>query len=100
MKIVYTHENAALVQNARNLLENAGIETVLKNEFSSGGAGDLVPGETWPEVCLLDDRDYEKAVEMLKALTDAAKKPDWRCKNCNELNGTMFESCWNCQAVP
>lgn len=100
MKLVYTHENAALAQNARNLLENAGIKTIFKNEFASGGAGDLVPAETWPEIHVLDDSDYDKANELLKALTDAAEKPDWKCANCAEPNGAMFESCWNCQVAP
>ena len=97
MKLVYTHENAALVQNARNLLENAGIKTTLKNEFASGGAGDLVPNETWPEVHVLDDQDYGKAVEILKALSNRATRLDWRCQGCGESNGPMFEICWNCQ---
>ena len=97
MKTVYTHENNALVQNAKNLLENEGIDVVLKNEFASGGAGDLVPNETWPELCVIDENDYEKAVAVLKSLTDKQDRPDWVCQQCKEPNGAMFESCWNCQ---
>lgn len=97
MKLVYTHENIALVQNARNLLENHGIKTTLKNEFASGGAGDLVPSETWPEIAVLDDEDYSRAEALLAALSDKANEPDWICQNCKEPNGVMFESCWNCQ---
>jgi len=100
MKLVYTHENAALAQNAKNLLENTGIKTFYKNEFASGGAGDLVPAETWPEIHVLDDDDYDKAVELIKSLTAATEKPDWKCANCAEPNGAMFESCWNCQTLP
>ena len=98
MKAVYTHENIALVQNARNLLQNNSIQTVLKNEFASGGAGDLVPAETWAELCVLNDEDYPRALELLSVLSDKANEPDWLCGSCNELNGAMFESCWNCQA--
>ncbi|WP_414654290.1 putative signal transducing protein, partial [Idiomarina abyssalis] len=36
MKLIYTRENKLLVENARNLLQMEGIETVMKNEFSSG----------------------------------------------------------------
>ena len=97
MKLVYTHENTAIVQNARNLLENSGIKAILKNEFASGGAGDLVPNETWPELWVLDDEDYSQAIGALAALSDKADEPDWVCKNCHEPNGSMFESCWNCQ---
>lgn len=97
MKTVYTHENNALVQNAKNLLENEGISVVFKNEYASGGAGDLVPTETWPELCVIDKGDYEKAVEILKTLTNLQNEPDWNCQQCNEPNGATFESCWNCQ---
>ena len=100
MKAVYTHENIVLVQNAKNLLENNGIETVLKNEFASGGAGDLVPAETWPEICVLDESDYDAAVNLLQALSDKSMHPDWICNSCKEPNGSMFESCWNCEALP
>lgn len=100
MKVVYTHENTALAQNAKNLLENNSIKAIIKNEFASGGAGDLVPAETWPEVHVLDDSDYAKAVELLAVLSDKVNEPDWICGSCSEPNGAMFESCWNCQAVP
>ena len=100
MKLVYTHENTAIVQNARNLLDNNDIEGILKNEFASGGAGDLVPAETWPELWVLDDEDYVNAVQLLAALSDKTNQPDWECQHCKEPNGAMFESCWNCQAVP
>jgi hypothetical protein len=100
MKAVYTHENIVLVQNAKNLLENNGIETVLKNEFASGGAGDLVPAETWPEICVLDENEYDAAVKLLLALSGKSNHPDWVCNNCKEPNGSMFESCWNCEALP
>ena len=96
MKLVYTHENTAIVQNARNLLENNHIKTILKNEFASGGAGDLVPNETWPELWVLDDADYSRAMQSLAALLAKTDKPDWVCASCNEPNGAMFESCWNC----
>ena len=99
MKTVYTHENNALVQNAKNLLENEGISVVFKNEFASGGAGDLVPTETWPEICVINPNDYEKAMETLKSLSSKQDQPDWTCEKCYEPNGAMFDSCWNCQSL-
>lgn len=99
MKTVYTHENNALVQNAKNLLENEGISVVFKNEFASGGTGDLVPTETWPEICVINPNDYEKAMEILKSLSSKQDQPDWICEKCNEPNGAIFDSCWNCQSL-
>ena len=39
MKLVYIHENSFLVNHAKNILENIGVKTNLKNEFLSGGIG-------------------------------------------------------------
>lgn len=47
MKLIYTNENRFLVSNMKNIVENAGIEVTLKNEFAFGGVGDLSPFECW-----------------------------------------------------
>ena len=97
MKLVYTHENKVLVENQKNLLELKGIDTLLKNEFASGAAGDLVPAETWPELWVLDEAHYQEAMSALQVLNEKISGPDWICSACNEPNGAAFESCWNCQ---
>jgi hypothetical protein len=97
MKLVYTHENKMLAENAKNMLELAGIDSHLKNEFASGAAGDLVPSESWPEVWIRDDSDYDKALSILKVLSDKLTGEDWRCDACQETNAATFEICWNCQ---
>lgn len=97
MKLVYTHENKVLVENAKNLLELKGIDTLLKNEFASGAAGDLVPAETWPELWVLDETHYQEAMSALQVLNEKINGPDWVCGECHEPNGAAFESCWNCQ---
>lgn len=94
---VYTHENGFIVGNARNILERAGIPCTLRNEYASSGIGDLSPLETWPELWVLDDADYERAVQLLED-TFAAHSPRWHwyCPHCGELNAPAFELCWQC----
>ena len=96
MKLIYTHENKLLVENARNLLQMEGIETVMKNEFSSGAAGDLAPLDTWPELWLVDDTQLAVAKTLIENMEEQANGPDWRCNNCQEINGAAFEVCWSC----
>ena len=86
-----------LVENARNMLDLAGIETHLKNEFASGAAGDLVPNETWPELWVLDEAEFEKAQAVVQVLSDKENGEDWVCASCGEANAATFEICWNCQ---
>lgn len=97
MKLVYTNENRFLVANARNLVENAGIAVKLKNEYAAGGVGDLSPFDAWLELWVLEDKDYQHAIEIIgSSLSSEGAKP-WICDFCNEQNDSSFEVCWNCQ---
>lgn len=97
MKLLYTHPNRILVENARNIVENAGIATRLENEFAGGGMGELAPINTWLELWVVRDRDHEPASRLLAQQLQAADGPDWHCPDCGELNSPAFEFCWNCQ---
>lgn len=98
MKLIYTHENRFLVANAHNILEQAGIRVVWKNEFASGAIGEISPFDTWPELWVIADSDYEQAVQIIKATLSATNAPEWTCNSCQENNDAAFETCWNCQA--
>ncbi|MCF2950339.1 DUF2007 domain-containing protein [Paraglaciecola aquimarina] len=94
MKLVFSHNNNLLVSNAQNTLENAGIETVLKNEHAStGGHTNFVHLELW----IKDDHDETKATELLDAISKDQTAEDWECTACHEKNGAAFEVCWKCQ---
>jgi hypothetical protein len=96
MKKVFTHENRMIVYNMRNLLQGEGIETVMKNEFSGGGVGDLPAFDTWPEVWVRDETQVELAQSILNGVTDAGLSEDWFCGGCRESNDAAFRICWNC----
>ncbi len=96
MKAVYSNENSLLVANAKNLLEHAGIEVALQNDYAGGGLGELAPIDVWVQVWVRHDADYARALQLLSTI---AKSPtaDWRCQQCEEINGDAFEFCWQCQ---
>lgn len=97
MKLIYTHENRLLVNNAQNILENSGIEVTLKNEFAGGGSGDLSFLSTWLEAWVVNDEDYDMAMEIIRISLSNNNTKDWVCDNCNETNDASFDLCWNCQ---
>jgi len=99
MKLAYTHENIALVTNIQQLLEQAGIETVLKNEFSGSGRGELGVFDTWPEVWVVSDQEFPRAEQIVESVSEAAQGPDWVCGHCGESNGPAFAVCWHCQSA-
>lgn len=98
MKLLYTRENRYLVNNIQNIIENNGISTLLKNEFAGGAVGDLVPHESWLELWLINDADYDKAMQLINDTNKTSSQPDWVCNNCNETNNAAFEFCWKCQS--
>ncbi len=99
MKKLYTHENRLIVFNLKNLLEEQGISCFIENEFSSSGAGVLAPVETWPEIWVSEDYQFEKAekiiTEMLRIKTHGV---DWICSICSESNSENFNICWKCNS--
>lgn len=97
MKMVYTNENQFLVNNVKNLIEVQEINTFLKNEFAQGALGEISVFDSWPEVWVSDDSDYERAVEIVKLSQNHSSASDWTCNNCSEINAISFEICWNCQ---
>ena len=98
MKMIYTHQNTILVENAKNILAIHGIESKMKNEFAGGALGELSAIDTWAELWLIDIRDSLRAKALLAPLTDAEEKDDWVCENCGEENGASFSSCWQCES--
>lgn len=96
MKLIYTHENRLLVENAKNLLQRSGINPLVKNEYAAGGAGDLAPSETWLELWV-DEANAAQAQVVLAPLSEQPSEDSWQCASCSEENASNFEVCWQCQ---
>ena len=96
MKKLYTHENRMIIFNLKNLLESEGISIVVMNEFASGGAGDLATFDTWPELWIENDEQFEAAESILNVILSSSKDDYWYCRGCQEKNDNSFELCWNC----
>jgi hypothetical protein len=96
MQKLYTHENRIIIFNLRNVLEGKGIETIIMNEFASGGAGDLATFETWPELWIENEQQFEQAEAIVKNILQNREDDYWFCRGCQEKNDISFEYCWNC----
>lgn len=97
MKLVYTHPNPLMVENAKNICTNAGLAVELRNQFASGGAGELAPISTWPELWVQRERDYPQAVALIQQAFTGEEEGEWTCPACGEQNSAAFELCWHCQ---
>ena len=96
MKKVFTHENRMIVYNMKNMLEAEGIETLIKNEFSGGGVGDLPAFDVWPELWIPSGAQLAQAESILQSVASPAVADDWFCGGCEEKNDAVFRICWKC----
>jgi Putative prokaryotic signal transducing protein len=94
LKRVFSSYNQTAVYHARNLLENEGIETLVRNAILSSAMGELPPAECQAEVWVLNDADEARATAILRT---EASGPDWTCA-CGEKLGPQFTQCWRCGA--
>ena len=88
-----------IVSLIQGRLDSEGIATVLKNDMSSGGAGELAPTDLWPEIWLVDDTKEAKAQTIIANIQDASLEQSWQCQQCGETNEATFEVCWHCQSL-
>lgn len=94
MELVYSNQQLFLVTNAKNILQAAGIDAQIKNEFIAGAAGDISPFDAWPELWV-EARHVRQAKQLISTM-DSDEAPDWRCNQCGEENGSAFDLCWHC----
>jgi len=95
---VYSAPTLPLVANLKNVFDANGISSVIRNEFSKSGVGELPPTECWPELWIVDDADIERARKIVAEAT-AGPKPTalpWRCRHCGEEVDAVFAECWSC----
>ncbi|MEH6571025.1 MAG: DUF2007 domain-containing protein [Halioglobus sp.] len=96
MKLAYTHPNSIVVAQARSVLELAGIDCMLRNEFASGAIGELAPIDAWQEVWVVKDENHNRAVRLLEEAHTAVNEADWECALCGSASPATFDFCWHC----
>lgn len=98
MRKVYSAPTLADAHLIAALLQQEGIETRVFNENAQGGLGEIPFMHAWPEVWVLEERDAEKAHEVIRALEKTDTRPQQACTACGEANPSNFQLCWNCGA--
>ena len=82
----------------RDLLEQAGIRTFIRNENLSTSEGVSIP-DFFPALCILNEADKKVAMDLISgdlASSGDPGGPEWICKNCHESSPANFDACWNC----
>jgi hypothetical protein len=98
MKLIYSNENQMMAINIKNIIEAQGIQLIIKNEFAQGAIGELSLTDSWPEIWVVHDNEYDRALEILASIASIGEGDDWLCQYCSEENACAFDICWNCQS--
>ncbi|MCB1740197.1 MAG: DUF2007 domain-containing protein [Gammaproteobacteria bacterium] len=98
MKRILRSDNRFQLALLRDMLRDNHVACVIKNELLAGAAGELPPTECWPELWVLDDYQYDKALELVRAYSQApeAAPGPWVCPSCQEQLDGVFTQCWRC----
>lgn len=99
MKRVFSSESLAEVGHFRNLLEQAGIPCLIKNEQLSGALGEIPFLECLPELWVLRDEEAQRARRLIDQQREPVVAPEWHCRRCGEQNEGQFAACWRCGAA-
>ena len=98
MKVVYKHENIAVLHSVKNILDQNAIECFVKDEYGSSMSARFGIENIFHELWLKDDQDFEKAKAIIdKEIENPEPSEPWTCTGCNEENEGSFEVCWKCQ---
>ena len=65
MKRVFTVPTITEAYLFAGILNNEGVEAVIKNEHVAGLAGEIPFMEAWPEVWVVHDPDLDRAMTIL-----------------------------------
>jgi hypothetical protein len=100
MREIFSERDFTRIGYYKTVLEAEGIQTFIRNENLSGTEVSIPI--FFPALCVVNEDDYEKALQVLKTLNESDERlsrQEATCSNCGELNPGNFEMCWSCSAV-
>ena len=98
MKQVFVSQHLFEVEMRKERLEQAGISCMIKNQRSSGLAGEIPFMEIVPELWVIRDEDAYRARGILdeELITQPSNPAAWVCAGCGEHHERQFSECWKC----
>lgn len=98
MREIFTHQDFTRVGHYKSILDSIGIPSFIRNGISHNSVTDMPSPVLFPTLCVENDSDYDRAVEVLREVYKPRDNhaPDWRCPSCKEIIPGTFDSCWSC----
>jgi hypothetical protein len=101
MREVFIAQDHARVGYYKSILDEAGIPSFIRNQYTNNSLSDIPSAMFLPALCVVHDEDYDSAIQILGEIRNAPRSeaPDWRCPNCSGEVPGNFDSCWQCGAL-
>ena len=96
MKKLMSADSLITINHYKNLLTVEGIPCEIRNEHLGSIMGEMPFVETWPELWVVNDLDFDRATQLITAVDAESPTTPWRCRKCGEENEGQFAACWNC----
>ena len=98
MKKLYVSQSLVDVESRKELLDEEEIPCTIKNQRSAMLGGEVPFVEVFPELWVLQDKDFERAQNLLKDWGEAPPLDNtaWTCVSCGEVHQKEFTTCWKC----
>ena len=101
MRKIYENIDFTKVGFYESILKEAGIATYIKNLGASMGMGEIPFTQIFPELWVINDSDYDRAIELLEPYhnLESERNDDWQCPKCGADVEGSFGECWSCQTL-
>ena len=100
MKEIFRHHEIIYVKQYQEVLEAAGIPTMIRNEMLAySGITEVPIPEMYPNLCV-DDEHEEVAIQLISDHVEKVSKGADEtivCPQCSEQNPGNFEFCFACE---
>lgn len=99
---IFEDFDITLVGHYQSVLESYDIDTFMKNQFGTSGAGELPFVEVVPQLWVLNEADAGRAKALIKELHEHKSDEQlksWQCPQCGTLQEAAFTHCWKCSSA-
>ncbi|MBG7608823.1 MAG: DUF2007 domain-containing protein [Verrucomicrobia bacterium] len=100
MKELFRERDYTKVGYFQSVLEDAGIPTIVRNKhLTMSGLAEIPIPEFFPALCVINEEDYERAMELIRRRHKeniVGADLEKTCPGCGETNPGNFDVCWSC----
>lgn len=97
MVCAFSHPDPAIATLVANAMDEAGIDSVLRNQGYGAAMGEIPPVAAWAEVWIADADRLDEATRIARSsMTDETPTAPWTCAACGEVSEGQFRACWQC----